>query len=287
MNNNFQVTKASGVQEDFHKNKFCDSLEKAGAPKPIIDEICEKVSQEILAGESTTEIFRRASEYLARQNPEAAARYSLKRGIAELGPAGFIFEHFVEVVLQSLDYSTQRNQIMQGGCVPHEIDVLAKKDGIHCLIEAKYHNSKGIKTHVDVVMYAYARLQDIEDKKNKEESEKNKHQMWLFTNTKFTRQAIKYAKCKNIRLTGWDYPHGESLEELISRNALYPVSVLPSVDKHLLEIFAKFDMMLARDLAPYKVADLTKKFGIDEKSAEKVIKEAYALVYGDEEKREF
>lgn len=275
------VIKASGEREEFHKNKFCDSLKKAGAPDTMVEEICEKVSLEMGPEVTTSELFRKASRYLAKQHPKAGARYSLKNGIAELGPAGFIFEQFVEVTLQALGYETKRNQIIQGECVTHEIDVYAEKGHIHYFIEAKYHNKKGIKTPLDVVMYADARLHDIKNRHEKMETEDNEHRMWLFTNTKFTGKAKKYAECKNITLTGWNYPKENGLEDLIAHFALYPVTILPSVGKYELEQFAKNDMMLARDLAPYKAEDLVEKFGLQKEPAENIINEAHTLVYGE------
>ncbi|HET8575322.1 MAG TPA: ATP cone domain-containing protein [Candidatus Paceibacterota bacterium] len=276
-----QITKASGEREPFHKNKFCDSLKQAGAPEDMTNEVCEQVSSEIEPDMTTSDIFRKASQYLTQKNARVAARYNLKHGISELGPAGFIFEQFVEIVLQTLGYETKRNQIVQGKCVTHEIDVLAKKDNVHYLIEAKYHNKKGIKTPLDVVMYGHARLLDIQEEKAKTESEPHEHRMWLVTNTKFTTKAIAYAKCRNIPLTGWNYPENEGLEDIITRYALYPITSLPSVNAFEREQFAKSGTMLARDLAPYTAKDLTEKFNISPKVAEQIIEEMTALVYGE------
>lgn len=278
-----KITKSSGVQEPFKKSKFCQSLREAGADKTTIDQVCEKIARGMKPGMSTSQLFRRASRYLTKQNPEVAARYSLKKGIAALGPAGFIFEQFVETLLRELGYVTERNVMVSGACITHEVDVLAKHDTQHFLIEAKYHNKSGIKTPLDVVMYADARLADIEKKQKTQESEKNEHRMWIITNTKVSSSGIQYARCKNITVTGWDYPENEGLEDLITRYALYPVTILPSVGKFEREQFAKHNMMLARDLAPYSVEDLTQAFGIHKRKAQKITAEAHRLVLGGNE----
>jgi len=274
-----KVVKTSGEREDFSKHKLCRSLRAAGAPRALVDDVCRAVAKEIAPGASTSDIFRAALRHLVKKNTSVAARYGLKRGVAGLGPAGFLFEQFIEALMRAMGFTTERNKAIKGSCVSHEIDVLAKKGKEHFFIEAKYRNDPGTKTHIDTVMYADARLQDIARAKEREERGRNKHGMWLFTNTKFTTTAIRYATCRGLKLTGWSYPPKESLEQLVARYALYPVTVLPSVSRPAREIFARHNMMLAQDIAPYSPRDLVKKFGIEEKRAERIVREVHDLVY--------
>jgi len=243
----------------------------------VVKEVCNAVEKDLKPGITTSQIFRKASRYLAKRNLAVAAKYNLKRGIAGLGPAGFLFEQFVETLLQALGYRTSRNKIMKGKCVTHEIDVVAHGNHENYLIEAKYRNKSWIKTHIDVVMYADARLQDI--KISQPRSGQASYNMWLVTNTKFTKTAIRYANCKNLKLTGWNYPKGETLEELIAEYSLYPITVLPSLNRDAREALARRNMMLARDLAPHSPKDLVKNFGIRQNTASRIIRESHALVY--------
>lgn len=276
-----KIVKATGEIEKFSKGKFCTSLEKAGAPDDVVQNVCERVSGELKPGMTTSDIFRKASKYLVQKNTAAAARYNTKRGIANLGPAGFVFEQFVEIVLHELGYKTARNRFVKGACVSHEVDVLAWKDDEHVIVEAKYHNSQNIKTHIDHIMYADARLMDIERAHQKEGERGVRHTIWVFTNTRFTSKAIRYAKCRHMRLTGWNYPAKESLENLVNRYALYPVTVLPSVDRVSLEQLSRANMMLARDIAPYTPEKFAREFHIERTRAERIVSEAHALMYGN------
>jgi len=271
------VIKESGEKEVYNKEKFCSSLREAGAEEGMVQNVCTLLEKDLTTDITTSEIFRRASKYLHGENIHVAARYNLKRGIQNLGPAGFHFEHLVEVILQTLGFQTKRNQILDGQCVSHEVDVLGEKDGTIYILEAKYHNQYGVKSHIDDVIYAEGRMEDI-CRKNPSKSFK----VWLVTNTKFTEKAINYGRCRNLKLTGWNYPKGESLEELISFHLLYPITVLPSVEKYELEQFAKNNLMLARDLAPYPTHDIVEKFSISQDKAEKIIREVHALIYGEE-----
>ncbi len=270
------IIKSTGEKQAFNKAKLCVSLKRAGAPGDMANAVCAKVEEKVTAGISTSKVYREALRYLVKENADVAARYSLYRGIAALGPAGFLFEQYVEVVLQAHGYKTMRNIYMKGACISHEIDLIAIKDGTQYFMELKYHNEAGIKTHVPVIMYGYARLDDLIRGQNKHSGEKHRLAMWLVTNTKFTDTAISYAKCKGIRLSGWNYPEQGGLEEMIVSKKMYPVTVLPSVTQSLLVKFAKRKIILAQDLATYTVSDL-KKFGVTETVAQKIIQEVTGL----------
>ena len=271
-----KITKASGEQEIYKRQKLCNSLKATGAPKALVDRVCRMVEKEITPGMTTEQISRKTTEYLRKENPVLAAKYSLKQGIMELGPAGFVFEQYIAAILGEYGYAAKTNQMMRGGSgVFHEIDILASTKDTHYIIEAKYHNRRGIKTDVKVAMYIFARLLDIEGYKKKREKEK--HKAWLFTNTKFTSSAIQYAAYKSIKLTGWKYPKKESLEKLIEGKALYPVTVLPSVNRYAKGQFALHNLYFAKDLIHLTPKQFRKMFAIRQKIAENIQNEAMAL----------
>jgi|SRR3989344_454377 len=273
-----EIIKSTGEKEVFNKNKLCNSIKKTGAPKKIVETVCLLVEKKIVPGMTTNQIFRTALSYLIKEDIGSAAVYKLKRGVAELGPAGFIFEQYLETFLQAYGYQTKRDVIVKGQCISHEIDILARKQNNHYLVEAKYHNNPGIKTHVDVIMYSSARLIDITEWQEKREKQKNNHLAWIITNTKFTSSAIKYGKCKGIKLTGWSYPENESLEILLLRKKLFPITVLPSITRFAREQFASKKMILAQDLLPYSVEDLSKEFELSLTTAQKILKEVNELM---------
>ncbi len=272
------IIKSTGEEQSFSKKKLCASLEHAGAPKKLADTICKRVEEHINPGASTSKIYREALRYLVKENRELAARYSIRRGVAALGPAGFVFEQYVETILQAYGFTTKRNVMMKGECVTHEVDVMAMKDGVHYFLEMKYHNQVGIRTHINTVMYAYARLLDISAGLAKKEKDTHEHKMWLITNTKFTDTSIKYANCKGVILTGWDYPEGNSLEDMIEYKKLYPVTVLPSISGAMLEELAKKNIILAQDLLPYTPHALSKLLMIDEYRAQKIARDVAMLM---------
>lgn len=272
-----EVQKATGYNEVFSHEKLSQSLRRAGVPGHKVDEICKSVEHGLESGFTTTDIFRSAFRHLLKEDLDTAVSYSLRRAVSSLGPEGFLFEQYIEAVLQAHGFSTQRNVIMEGMCVDHEIDIVAKKGEMHHLIEAKYRNAPGIKTHIDVVMYADARRNDVAPRQVKKEQEPGRHRIWLITNTKFTRKSIQYAECRDIQLTGWNYPKERNLQDWIYEKKVFPITVLPSLSKDGRTALVNQGMLLAQDVLPFSVEKL-QSFGLNKKEADAIHKEAHELL---------
>ncbi|HEX9721807.1 MAG TPA: ATP cone domain-containing protein [Candidatus Paceibacterota bacterium] len=270
------IVKASGETEEFSRDKLCRSLQRAGAPRAVVNKVCGLVEREIAKNATTEEIAKKTAKYLQEESLLLAAKYQLKKALMELGPAGFYFEEYVAAVLQEYGYKTTVGKIMRGHCVSHEIDILGEKEGVHHIMELKYHNRRGLKTDVKVAMYSYARFLDIAAAHKKFESKK--HKAWVVTNTKFTTSAIKYGNCMDMELLGWHWPKQGSLEQLIEQKSLYPITVLPSANRHVREQFASQKLMFVRDLLHHSAQDLQKKFALNPAISKRLLAEAYSLV---------
>jgi len=280
MNNNY-VIKATGEKEAYDPIKLCGSLVQSGASQDVADKICHDIEQGITPDITTQDIWRQALRDLIHSDLyNVSARYSLRRGMSNLGPDGYSFEKYIAVLLDAYGYRTQTNQTLTGASgVDHEIDVIAEKDDRFIFIEAKYKNDYGLRTHVDTVMYGWARFYDlVEEYKKKPEFKRKKFEIWLVTNTEFTSSSEKFAEYRNMSLLGWDYPGGKSLEDMIAEKKLWPVSILPSVSSSDRKALIRNGLILAQDLLPYSPDDLENKFGMSPKRTEKIIKEARALM---------
>lgn len=274
------VLKAGGRTEPFDRDKLCRSLIKSGAADEVAHKICYAVAGDITPNTSTGKIWRMTLKQLAQVDVKASARYSLRRGMAHLGPDGFVFEKFVEVLLGAYGYETRRNRMLIGGSgLQHETDVEASRGGMHAFIEAKYKNEYGLRTHINDVMYAHARFKDIVEKIKKDNpSDPVKYEQWVVTNTEFTDSCIKYAEHVGMRLLGWNYPVDGALEDLIMQEKVYPLTILPSVTRADRTKFFKEGLMLAQDLLPYSSRDLEKQFGISPKRSRFIVEEAQSLL---------
>lgn len=223
------IVKASGEREKWDSRKLARSLHAAKASDDLVQEIVKHIEKDLRDGLRTSDIYAHAFSFLKRYDRPSAAQYSLRKAIGEFGPSGFPFERFVAKILNAQGYRTRVGVIVQGFCVHHEVDVIAEKADERILVEAKFHNSPELKSDVKVALYVAARFLDIEKRLEKEESHERFTHAWLITNTSFTSQAVQYATCSGLALTGWNYPHGRTLQDLVQETQTHPVTCLTTL----------------------------------------------------------
>jgi hypothetical protein len=213
---------------------------------------------------------------LKRQHKGVAAQYSLRRAIREMGPSGFPFEQYVGEIFRLKGYSVRVGLIVQGWCVDHEVDVSARKDGAHILIECKFHNEEGFKTDLKVALYVKERFQDIK-KRHESTNDANEHfhEAWLVTNTKLTSKAIEYSKCAGLNVIGWSYPKKGNLQDLVNETRLYPITVLTTLSGAEKRRLMDNGIVLFRDL--FSRRKTLHGLGLDEQKINRVLAEATAL----------
>lgn len=281
-----KIRKSSGRLEEFKKAKYLKSVKDAGVSKAIAEEILSEVEKSIKQNTTTDQISKKTAKVLSKHNMKAATNYNLRRGLSMLGPAGFMFEHYISELLRAEGFKNRRNVYIKGKCVSHEIDVVASdKSGVYFL-EIKYHNKHFIKTHVDVAMYAYARLLDIVPDKDMREGkiDGKRRQMWVITNTKFTRNAIQYGECMDMKMLAWNYPKTFGLKDIITSYNLYPVTSIPQITQGMFERLAEKHILLTRDLCKLTVKEFMKITGASHSLSNKIINHAIVCSVDEERK---
>lgn len=225
-----KVRKRDGRLEEFREDKIINTAMRAGLDFNSAKIVAERVKNAAYDGISTEEVLKIALTEIDRFSRKASAKYSLKSSLLRLGPAGYRFEKFVAVLLEHHGYRTRLNEFLHGKCVEHEIDVIAEKEERY-LIECKFHNTP-IYTGIKEVLYSYARFLDIVEVREFDG-------LWIFTNTKFSSEAIKFSECRGIKLTGWRYPDKMGIEYLLESKGLYPVTVLRISDQEIEELLKR------------------------------------------------
>jgi len=272
------ITKASGQTEEFNIQKLVNSLIRSGASEDLAWDIAKKVEIQITPASHTKHIFRMAKRLLRQYNRVSDMRYSIKKSIYSLGPAGYQFEKYFARILREYGYSVETNRILNGFCVTHEVDVFASRGGKGFVIECKYHSNSSNPTDIKVALYIYSRFSDIR-KAYELLPEKNLllQQGWLVTNTRCTTDARKFAECVGLKIVSWKYPEKESLEKMIENKRLYPVTILSSIRKNSLEILFSNDILLAKDIADMDEQTFKKRSGLDGNIARILKREADEL----------
>lgn len=245
----FDIIKSSGEKVKFSLEKLRASLNRTGAEKQIVDQILDKVRDELYQGISTKEIYNRAFSLLKKKKSYLASKYKLKKAIYELGPTGFPFERFVSAILDYSGYKTEVGAILQGHCVKHEIDVVAHKNNETTIIECKFHGEQGLNCNVKIPLYINSRYQDVKSYWNANPKNGTKlSKGWVVTNTRFTGDAIAYGKCCGLYLLSWDYPENDGLKDRIDRLGLYPITVSTLLTIREKQFLLSRDIVLCREL---------------------------------------
>lgn len=248
MDTHIDIIKSSGEKVKFSLDKLRTSLGKSGADKHTVSEIIESVQKELYDGISTKEIYNRAFALLKKKGGYLASKYKLKKAIYELGPTGYPFERFISAILRYSGYDTNVGEIVQGKCVSHEIDVVAKKNGNTTFIECKFHSEEGRNCNVKVPLYIASRFKDLKIHWDSKPRETTLDNGWVVTNTRFTNDALQYGKCIGLYLLSWDYPKTDGLRNRIDRLGLYPITVSTLLNNREKQFLLSRDVVLCRDL---------------------------------------
>lgn len=269
---NILITKSDGEQELFDASKLDASLAHAGANSAIRERIIAHVERELKPDMTTEEIYRHAFDILRREESSpVAARYSVKHAVFALGPSGFPFEQFLAEILRAHGWTARTGVALTGRCAPHEVDVLAEKNGRRVGIEAKFHNEPGGRTDIKDTLYVRARYDDL---KNAPDALSRVDEGWLVTNTRFTRNAIRYAQCSNLTLLGWDYPNGRGLLAMIEEAKVHPLTCLTTLSEGEKRMLLDNKIVLCKTV---QTGHLLEEYGVKPGRIPSVLEEAQRL----------
>jgi hypothetical protein len=248
MDEQIEIIKSSGEKAKFSLEKLRASLNRSGADKKAVDQIINKVRDELYQGISTKEIYNRAFSLLKKKKSYFASKYKLKKAIYELGPTGFPFERFISAIFNYSGYTSEVGKIVQGKCVKHEIDVVAHKNGNTTIVECKFHSEEGRNCNVKVPLYIASRFKDVKEHWDSKPHKSNLNSGWVVTNTRFTQDALQYGTCIGLKLLSWDYPKEDALKDIIDRLGLYPITVSTLLTNREKQFLLSRDLVLCRDL---------------------------------------
>ncbi len=261
------IAKADGTVEPFAPEKLAASLLRSGADESVAENISREIGAGLKPGSTTAEIYRAAFAKLRQSRRDAAARYSLKRAVLDFGPSGFPFETFLSHLFVSEGWSAKVDQIIEGKCVEHEVDLVLEKAGEETIyVEAKFHNTPGFKTDLKTVLYVMARVEDI-----------GKGRGMVITNTKFTDKAEQYSNCRGLALLGWDDPKDNNLHRRIEAARLYPITALTTLTRREKMALLSQRIVLCKELLEDTRA--LASAGVSGHKAAEVLEEAGALCH--------
>lgn len=244
-----KVKKHSGELVDFVPESLKQSLKKSGASDAQVKQVYDRIASELYEGISTRELYEKAFDYLKKHRNVYAAKYSLKKALCDLGPAGFYFEKWVCSLMHYMGYQTASSQTLKGHAVNHEIDVVAIRDDEFNIAECKLRNDVDAKISVTTPMYFLSRMKDVDNiPYHYFGKERYVTKGWLITNAYFTKDTIDFGTYYGINLLSWDYPNGNSIKNLTDEAYLYPITCLTTLPELQKNHLLNNNIILVQDL---------------------------------------
>ena len=272
-----KIKNNAGEIVEFEISKLENSLRNSGAGEQSLKRVLETILPKCFDGITTGELYRMAFEELKKISNSVAARYSLKKALLELGPAGFYFEQWIARVFQNIGYKTETGQLIKGHAVTHEADVIAKKDDKTYWVECKFRNAEDTKISVTTPMYVLSRIKDISNIQYNLFGTKTEFTAgWLITNTYFTKDSVAFSEYYGLRLLSWDYPKDKNIKSLVDQNALYPITCLTTLDGKQKQKLLEEKCVLAKEL--FNNQNLLNILELNEEKKSEVLKEARELM---------
>lgn len=268
------IIKYSGEVEAFNLEKLKRSLRHSKASEQLVSVIAEEIQTQLTEGMTTKQIYEIAYKLLKKKSKSGSARYKLKKAIMEFGPTGYPFERYVGKILEYEGYDkVDVGVVMQGHCVTHEVDVTALKDNDHYLIECKFHSDQGSNCNVKIPLYIQSRFKDLETQWLKQKDHSLKiHKGWVYTNTRFSSDAIQFGECARLGLVSWDYPTHNSLKKRIDILKLHPITCISSLTKKEKERLLNKGIVLCKEICDNP--SLLEAIGIKEPKFKNILDEA-------------
>jgi hypothetical protein len=164
--------------------------------------------------------------------------------------------------------------LVTGKCVEHEVDAIARKDGITYFVEAKHHINYHALTGLDESRIARAILEDVTEGFELGRSNLRIDRAMIVTNTRYTEHARRYGKCRGILQIGWSSPTNLSLQNMIEEKNLYPLSCLRGLKSETKTKLVNSGIVLMKQLFEEEPSTLARKTGVQKETLKQIIEKA-------------
>ncbi|MGA2385743.1 MAG: restriction endonuclease [Candidatus Bathyarchaeia archaeon] len=267
------VTKADGSKQLFDREKIVQTCLRMGANIQVAEQVAGRVERRLYEGMATRVILSLVFQFLREYKPGVRHLFDLRRGISLMEPKPE-FERFVRVLLAHSGFEVTPNQVLRGKCGEHEVDGVAKKDGVTYFVEVKHHSSYHALTGLDESRIAQAVLEDAADGFAIGVNDLKIDRAMIVTNTRYSEHAIQYGRCKNILQIGWSSPQYLGLRDMIEKGRLYPLSCLRGVNHEARMRLVNSGMMLIKELLNQDPGALAVKTGLPREIVGEIMEKA-------------
>ncbi len=271
------VRKADGREQLFDRAKVARTCMALGATEEIADEIARRVETQIYSGMETRKILRLIYRMMSEYKPGFKNLICLRESLSLLDPKPD-FEWFIQTLLGEHGYDVTKNRIIRGRCVDHEVDAVAKRNGVRYIVEVKHHFNFHTYTGLDESRIAWAILEDVKEGFELGLNSLKIDKAMLVCNTKFSEHAKRYGKCKDIYQIGWSWPPERGLQRLIEEKKLYPITCLKGLKANVRKRLGNSGIILLKQLVEKSTEELRRATKIPKQTLGSTIMNARTIL---------
>lgn len=264
------VTKADGSRQEFDRDKVVRTCLKTGVNNHIASDVAREVEARIYDGIPTSQVLQMTYRLLRKHKPVIRHLLDLKKGLSLMNSKPE-FEKFVQILLAHHGFEVSPNQIIKGKCIGHEVDAVARKNGVTYFVEVKHHSNYHTPTGLDESRIARAVLEDVAEGFALGKSDLKIDKAMIVTNTRYSEHARRYGKCRNILQIGWSSPKFQSLQYMIEEKRAYPLSCIKRLNKETKMKLVNSGIVLVRQLVEEDPSKLARRTGISQKILKDIV----------------
>lgn len=223
------VIKADGTKQPYDRHRVMRTARNYGVPDDFVIEVAAEVERHLYDGIRTRDILRMIHTYARKYQPGVEGRTNVRRAIGLLSPKPD-FELYVRALLKGSGYEVEEGRILKGRCGEHEVDAIARKDGITYFVEVKHHHNHHRMTGLDEGRIARAIVEDVQEGYKAGRNHFTIDKAMIVCNTKLSTHAKQYAACWDIKHIGWDNPQEENIASMVANRRLCPITLIKGVN---------------------------------------------------------
>ena len=272
------LTKADGSTQLFDKAKVVKTCLRIGADRQIAVQIADEVDSLVYDGIPTHKVLQITLKLLREHKPTIRHFLDLKKGLSVMNSKPE-FEKFVQILLIHHGFEVGPSQIIKGKCIGHEVDAVAKKDGVAYFVEAKHHSNYHTPTGLDESRIARAVLEDAAEGFLRGKSNLKIDRAMIVTNTRYSEHAKRYGKCRNILQIGWNSPKKFSLQSMIEQKKVYPISCIRGLSNQTRIKLVNSGVVLIKQLVEEEPSKLSEETDLSQEFLKRIIEKAKTSAY--------
>ena len=272
------VTKADGTKQLFDREKIIKTCLRMGTNRKIANDIAEKVEKRLYDGIPTKKILQMTFRLLRKHQPTVRHLLDLRKGLSLMNSKPE-FEKFVQILLAHHGFEVSPNQILRGKCVGHEVDAVARKDGITYFVETKHHTNYHTPTGLDESRIARAVLEDVTEGFGLGKNDLKIDRAMIVTNTRYSEHAQRYGKCRNILQIGWSSPAKFDLQNMIEEKKLYPLSCFRGLNSETKMKLVNSGIVLMKQLFEEETSTIARKAEVPKETLKEIVEKARTSMY--------